>query len=192
MNFFCGRWALALLIATGSAGAAGFGVMPELPVESRCTLWVSSPVVDYGQLSRWQLQEMPGGKVTLGRRSVTLSVACPYTQTIKLLVQGDASEHGGLRYGRHGYTRFRLLDAQLDGNPVELRPLSQAGLPMDTHGQVLPLAAGQRITPVVQGRLAEGKAFMARLEIQPVMTEDEARAPSRQRSESTLTLTLVN
>lgn len=143
-------------------------------------------------MSRWQLQDIPGGSTTPGTLSLTLSVVCPYTRTMKLLVQGEGSEQGGLRYGERGVTQFRLLDAQLDGNAVELRALTSAGALMDTSGQAVSLTAGQQLALVVQGRLAEGKTLTARLEIQPVLAEGEVRASSRQHSESMLTLTLVN
>ncbi|HHR6039194.1 TPA: fimbrial protein, partial [Providencia alcalifaciens] len=60
----------------------------------------------------------------------------------------------------------------------------------ESGGQRLILNAGQRLAPVMQGRLAEGKMLTARLEIQPVLAEDDARISSRQRSETMLTLTL--
>lgn len=53
MSVFCGWWALALLMGVTCASAASplppgaeSAVMPELPPDTRCTMWVSSPVVD--------------------------------------------------------------------------------------------------------------------------------------------------
>ncbi|ERK09882.1 fimbrial biogenesis outer membrane usher protein [Serratia fonticola AU-AP2C] len=67
---------------------------------------------------------------------------------------------------------------------------TRAGVITESGGQGLALNAGQRLAPVMQGRLAEGKTLTARLEIQPVLAEGDARVSSRQRSETMLTLTL--
>ncbi|KHS89073.1 fimbrial protein [Pectobacterium brasiliense] len=200
MNMFCGRWALALLMSAACANATDLisppvtegGVMPEWQPNTRCTLSASNPVVDYGIMSRWQLQDVARGSVSPGTRSLMLNVACPHTRTMKLLIQGEGSEQGGLRYGGHGVTRLRLLDVQLDGKAVELRTLTSTGEWGDNGGQAMMLTPGQQLVPVVQGRLVEGKALTARLEVQPILAEQEAHVSSPQRSESVLTLTLAN
>lgn len=197
MNVFCGRWLLVLLMGVTGANAAdpitpsGLETtpMPTLPPDTRCRLSVSNPVVDYGMMSRWQLEDIGVGSVSPGTRSLTISVVCPYSRTMSLRVEGEASE-GGLRYGEHGTTHLHLLDAQLDGNAVELRSVTPAGVITDSGGYRLALNAGQRLAPVIQGRLAEGKTLTARLEIQPVLAEGDAHVSSRQRSETMLTLTL--
>lgn len=195
MNMFWMRWLLALLMGVTGASAADpiippgleASPMPTLPPDTRCRLSVSNPVVDYGLMSRWQLEDIGAGRVSPGTRSLTVSVVCPYSRTMSLRVEGEDRE-GGLRYGKHGTTR--LLDAQLDGNAVELRTVTPAGVITENGGQRLALNAGQRLAPVMQGRLAEGKTLTARLEIQPVLAEDDARVSSRQHSETMLTLTL--
>ncbi|WP_286175316.1 fimbrial protein [Enterobacter sp. Cy-643] len=163
--------------------------MPILPPDTRCRLSVSNPLIDYGVMSRWQLEDIGAGRVSPGTRSLTISVVCPYSRTMILQVEGEGRE-GGLRYGEHGTTRLRLLDAQLDGNAVELHSVTPDGVITESDRHRLALNAGQRLAPVMQGRLAEGKILTARLEIQPVLAEGDARVSSRQRSETTLTLTL--
>lgn len=198
MNVFCGRWLLALLMGvTGVSAAApapfpGLEVnpLPTLPPDTRCSLSVSNPVVDYGVMSRWQLEDMGVGSVSPGTRSLTVSVVCPYPRAMLLRVEGEGSEQGGLRYGERGTTRLRLLDAQMDGNAVALRTVTPAGIITEIGGHILALNAGQRLAPVTQGKLAEGKTLTARLEIQPVLAKVDARVGSPQRSETMLTLTL--
>lgn len=82
------------------------------------------------------------------------------------------------------------MDAQLDGNAVELHTVTPAGIITESGRQRLALNAGKRLAPEMQGRLAEGKTLTVRLEIQPVLSEGDARVSSRQRSETMLTLTL--
>lgn len=208
MNALCGRWFTALLIGvTGASGAAPVALpgagkggyrapplapSPVLPPDTRCRLSISNPVVDYGVMSRWQLQAVAGGRLSPGTRSLTLSVACPYPRAMKLLIEGEGGAQGGLRFGERGLTHLRLLNAQLDGNTVELRALTQAGTLAKHSGQAIALNAGQQVALVVQGRLAEGRTLTAQLEVKPVMSEDGARVSSRRRSESMFRLTLLD
>ncbi|MFJ2993402.1 hypothetical protein [Pandoraea sp. NPDC087047] len=111
---------------------------------------------------------------------------------MKLLVEGEGGAQGGLRYGERGLTHLRLLNAQLDGNAVELRALTQAGTLAKHSGQAIALNAGQQVALVVQGRLAEGKTLTAQLEVKPVLTEESARVSRRRRSESMFRLTLLD
>lgn len=193
MKIFNGTWVLPLLtIASGlSAAEPGLGTPQQVP-DNRCTLSVSSPFVDYGVMSRWQLQDLPNGQVTPGTRSTMLNVVCPHPRPIKLLVQGEANETGHLRYGEHGHTEFRLLNVMLDGNAVELRPLSPDGSLAEANGEALPLSVNQQLVAVSAGQVAKGKMLSARLEIQPVLGEDNVRVSSTQRSGSQLILTLID
>lgn len=200
MRMFCARWSLALLMGITFTSTAntpiplgiGGSMVPPMPADTNCTMSVSSPVVDYGLMSRGQLQNLPGENVTPGSRSLTLSVVCPYSRTMKLLVEGESREHGELRYGKRGVTQFRLLDVQLDGHPVELQTLTSAGELTGADSLKTSLLVGQRWIPVILGRFAEGKTLTARLDIQPMIPETEVRVSSPQLSESMLTLRLVN
>ncbi|UXK10740.1 fimbrial protein [Erwinia pyrifoliae] len=162
------------------------------PPDTRCIMTVGSPLIDYGVMSRWQLQDIPGGNVSPGIRSTTVSVVCPHSRTIKLLVQGDANETGHLRYGERGHTLFHLSDVQLDGKPADLRSVMPDGMLEDAVSEPLPLTSGQRLVTLVNGQVTQGKTLTARLQIQPVLSEEDARASSLQRSASGLTLMLVD
>ncbi|MEQ5091556.1 fimbrial protein [Providencia rettgeri] len=195
MNVFCGPWLLILLMGITGANSSEptTPLVPEarpisaLPSDTRCSLSVSNQVVDYGIMSRWQLENIGEGRVSPGRRSLMVSVACPYSRTMSLRVEGS---EGGLRYGEHGTIRLYLPDAQLDGNAVELHTVTLAGVIKESGGHRPELNAGQRLVAVMQGRLAKGKTLTARLEIQPVLMESDARVSNRQRSETMLTLIL--
>ncbi|MCS3432615.1 fimbrial protein [Klebsiella sp. BIGb0407] len=198
MNLFCGRWLLALLMSvTGVSSATPVPPngpeaesLPILPPDTRCSLSVSNPVVDYGMMSRWQLEDVGASSLSPGTRSLTVNVVCPYSRAMSLRVEGEDSGQGGLRYGERGTTHLRLLDVQLDGNAAELRKVTSAGASTESGGYVPELNAGQRLVPVIHGRPAEGKTLTARLEIRPVLAEEDARVNSRLRSETMLTLIL--
>lgn len=195
----CNRtWIFPLLMVVSDLSAAepNHGIdnpfTPQQIPDTRCTISVSNPFVDYGVMSRWQMQDLPNRQVTPGLRSTMVNVVCPHPRPIKLLVQGEVNETGHLRYGENGYTRFRLLDIQLDGNAAELRPLSPDGALAEAASEALPLASGQRLITVSSGRVIEGKTLTARLEVQPILGEENARVSSMRRSESQLTLTLID
>ncbi|CCG87340.1 hypothetical protein [Erwinia piriflorinigrans] len=198
MRVFYRTWILPLLMAISHPSTAepNHGIdnlfTPQRMPDAHCTISVSNPFVDYGVMSRWQMQDLPNRQVTPGIRSTMVNVVCPHSRPIKLLVQGEVNETGHLRYGDRGYTRFRLLDVELDGNAAELRPLSPDGALAEAASEALALASGQRLIAVSSGRVIEGKMLTARLEIQPTLGEENARVSSMHRSESQLTLTLID
>lgn len=195
MNLLCGRLLPVLLMGiTGTSIAAPVPPgqetrpMPVLPQDTHCRLSVSNPVVDYGILSRWQLEDIGAGNMSPGTRSLTLSVFCPHPRSMILRVEDRGL--GGFRYGERGIIRFHLRDAQLDGNKVELRTITPGGVIPESGGHMLALNAGQQLAPVIQGTLTEGRTLTARLDIQPVLAEGDTRVGNRQHSEMILTLTL--
>lgn len=197
MKILSGRWFQVMLLGVSSVSSASpltkpVGDFALLQPATRCRLSVSSPVVDFGMRSRWQLQDDSAGGVTMGTRTLSVAVICPHAQTMTLLIQGGGSDGEELRYGRHGVTHLRLRDAELDGNPVELQEISPAGALTGKSGQTISLVSGQRLVPVVQGQLAGGKMLTMRMEVQPVLSASDARVTGRQVSESMLTITLVD
>ncbi|HAY0331161.1 TPA: fimbrial protein [Escherichia coli] len=181
---------------TGARAAPSFippsqDVIPiqELPLDTRCSITVSNPMVDYGVMSRWQLKDMGGGMVSPGGRSLTVSVVCPNTRKMRLRVEGGRNERG-FSYGEHGFTRLDLLDAQVDGNAVALSAITPDEVIKDNGKHTLALYPGEWFSPVMNGKLAEGKTFTARLDVQPMLTESDARVSRRQQNQTVLTLLL--
>lgn len=165
-----------------------------LPVDARCSVSLGSGVVDYGTLSRWQLQGSVAGShaLTLGKRTLLLSVVCPYTQTFRLTLRGERAASGDLRYGERGSLSIRLSDVQLDGQNVQVVDSSPRGVINGTANVARQLQPGQTFAPSMNGRLAEGKALTARIEIEPLMPEAEARVGALQISEARFKLELMD
>ncbi|AHG19499.2 hypothetical protein Z042_07640 [Chania multitudinisentens RB-25] len=160
--------------------------MPSgLPVDSRCTLSVSTPVIDYGNQSRWQLQDTTGGQVTPGKRTLMLSVVCPYTQPLKLALRSD------LRYGARGNINVSLSEAQLDGQSVQLASTTPEGVLNGVPANSLRLQPGSHFAAVQNGRLARGKSLTLRIEIEPLLAERDTRVSAHQSNEATLTMELM-
>ncbi|MBC3252464.1 fimbrial protein [Serratia fonticola] len=160
--------------------------MPSgLPVDSRCVLSVSTPVIDYGKRSRWQLQDASAGQVSPGKRTLTLSVVCPYTQPIKLALLSD------LRYGMQGHINVNLSEPELDGQRIQLASLTPDGNATTSAVDNLRLHLGSRFAAVQNDRLATGKQLTLRVDIEPLLAERDARVFVAQSNEATLTLELI-
>ncbi|NLU15353.1 MAG: fimbrial protein [Serratia liquefaciens] len=160
-----------------------------LPMYKTCSLSASTPVIDYGTQSRWQLQDVAGSNaVTPGKRTLILNVVCPYRQVMRLTLRGDRAANGNLRYGEQGSVNIRLLDFQLDGQSVQVAFSSQPGVIDGASESSLLLQPDKVFTIVQNGQLVEGQIFNARVEIEPVLPESAARVTSRQANEAHLML----
>lgn len=163
-----------------------------LPEDRRCNITISSQAIDFGILSRWQLKEAaPGNTVMLGQRNLSLSVSCPYSQVIHLYLHGDLAQDGSVRFGRAGSLKLNLVDAQLDGQPVQLTPLTLDRIRLGAEQNSLILKAGSSFAASRNGSLIIGKAFTAQLEVRPFLPEHEVRVRTHQRSDSRLTIDLI-
>lgn len=160
--------------------------------DTRCSLTLSATHIDYGTLSRGQLQEASGAPQTLtpGKRQLMVSVLCPYTQTLRLTVHGEANPRGDFRYGSSAKMRVKLSSAQLDNQDVQLALSTPDGVLLKGAAGSWDVQPEQTFTPVISGQPAKGKALMLRLELEPVLTESEARISSRETSEASLNLEL--
>lgn len=165
----------------------------NLPVDTRCNVSLGSSVVDYGVLSRWQLQDAAGDRnsVTPGKRTLMLSVACPYSQKMRLILRGERAVSGDLRYGERGSMTVKLLDAQLDGQSVQIVGTTPDGAINGAATDSRLLQPGQTFAVSAKGQLAKGKVLTAHLEIEPILSKAEARVSSRQTSEANLTVELM-
>lgn len=164
-----------------------------MPIDTRCSLSAGAPVIDYGTQSRWQLQDADGSqKVTPGTRTLTLSVVCPYSQSMRLTLRGDRAANGDLRYGERGSVTVRLLDMQLDGQNVQVARTTPDGMINGAAESSLLLQPGNSFAATHNGLPIKGKSFTAHIELEPVMPESAARVSARQTSESQLTLELMN
>ncbi|WP_202304990.1 DUF1120 domain-containing protein [Dryocola clanedunensis] len=162
------------------------------PATEKCQLSVSTPFVDYGNKSRWQLQDVEGNNqlLTPGKRQLSYSVVCTFSQVMRITVQGDSTTGGNFRYGANDKLRVTLSNPQLDGNDVQIMTSTPDGVLIDGPFNTLTLQAGQSFTLVKGHQPVEGKSFSARLELEPVLTERSARVASKQISEANFSLQL--
>lgn len=167
--------ALTLAVETGTAQ-----IRSALPTDNRCLVSANAAVIDYGTQSRWQLQDIGGQKVTPGKRILMLSIVCPYTQVPRVIVRGESARNGDVRYGERGSIRLRICDVQLDGKPLPVAMITPDGAPIGQAEPCLTLKPGNRFAPASDGQAAQGKQLTAKIEIMPVLDEEDARNPARQ------------
>ncbi|WNJ78476.1 fimbrial protein [Cedecea neteri] len=179
----------ALLLTLSGHARADIAPPPSvMAVDPRCTISVGNGTINYGTQTKAQLQSS-GPQLTPGKRTLMLSVACPFAREIRLGVQGDRTGDGSLRYGDLGQLKVRLVDAQLDGQPVALREISTGGQSEEWN---LSLKAGTRFEVSHNSLPLNGKSFSARLEIEPLISETAARVSHLTTSEARLSFDLLD
>ena len=192
--------AAALLLAAfgGHATGADASLSTQFPdismTDTRCQLTSSNSNVDYGPQSRWQMQDVEGRSqsVTPGKRQLSVSVVCPFTHEMRLKVMGSGNAHGGFRFGENGEVQVRVIGAQLDGEEVQIAPANPAGTPIGSPQSSLTLSPNETFSAVSGNQPAQGKAFNVRLEIQPVLTDKDARVSSRQANDASLSFEFID
>ncbi|WP_343550978.1 fimbrial protein [Pantoea sp.] len=171
-----------------SARASEFN--PSLPAEKRCIISASERDIDFGVQSRGQLQESNGGRrLSPGKRNLMINVVCPFAQTMVIAIQGDRAANGNLRYGDRGDVILRLLDVNLDGQHVQIVDTSAQGDAAATNDMLL--QPGQYVAATRNGQRLTGKTFSARIEIEPMVPEGDARVTQPHTTQSQLSLELI-
>jgi hypothetical protein len=163
------------------------------PPDTRCSLSASSTQFDYGMQTRWQLRTVPGtALLSPGERALTITAACPYSQVLRLKLQGERGPHGQLRYGDQGELQVRVTAAQLDGQPVGLT-LSRPGNE-DAAAVALPatLGPGSELTAGEPGQLLSGRTLSLQLTLTPLLSEQDTRVITRTQNESGLSFSLLD
>lgn len=169
--------------------------MPSaMPVDARCSLSLGGELIDYGTQTRGQLQDSStaSNSVSFGKRTVILSVICPYTQSMRLTIRGQSNAKGYLIFGERGGMAVRILNAQMDGLAVQVAGTTPDGIINGATSDSRLLLPGQTFAPAINGKLVMGKAFTAHVEIEPMMPKADARVSGRKTSETKLMLELMN
>jgi len=124
---------------------------------SECHLSLSRPQIDYGPL-RVDTQPGPHG-VSIGRRTVRLSVVCPEAAVIALRFRGAPADAQGFSFGHHGRFDLSLRQALLDGQAVELVSMHNR---TERDGQLRP---GGVLVPLRAGQPIAGRVFSAQVQV---------------------------
>lgn len=175
--------------AQGQRRASQFDALVP-PVDRSCSISIGGGDVDYGSVTRHQLQEQPGNQLSFGKRTVPVSVACPYPRVMKVGIQGERSADGQFRYGAQGSLQVRLSDASLDGKSVLLTRISASGVPMGPAADSVTVLVGERVVAGDASAPAKGRNLSLKMEVEPVLSDSAARVNSREHSDARVTLQL--
>lgn len=177
--------ALALAIVTMSSANAAL-ISTETPSATipSCAVLSGMERVDFGRLSRGQLKDVPGG-MSVGRRTLTVSLVCNVAQSLKLRVSGFALGPQFV-FGADGLLQVSVIRAQLDGKPVSLQRMTGGGNVMNQTSLPLTLHPEDVIAPEVNGMAVNGRHLDVTLQLEPVLGPRTSR-PTQQR-ESALSL----
>ncbi|WP_153787554.1 DUF1120 domain-containing protein [Pseudomonas sp. EMN2] len=143
----------------------GLCLLPSYSHAEDCQVSVSQPVVDFGRFNRTTLKAQ-AQQLMLGTRNLGLTVSCPRPQDLTLFFRAPMLDGTRFGLGDQGSYSLRLEQAQLDGLPVELGRLKAPGQAPVASGPVLDWLPQTPLAPLRDGRLAQGRLFSARLEVQ--------------------------
>ncbi len=178
--------------ALAASDASPAIVQPVLPADTQCSLSAGSSVIDYGSQTRGQLQAAGNSQtLTLGKRMLILSIACPYARNMWLTLRGNVAANGDLLYGARGSVRIRIMDVLIDGHTVQLTSTTSSGVLEGGEASDLRLQPQKGFAATQNGQLVKGKTFNARIEVEPVFPESATRVSTLQRDEASLTLELM-
>lgn len=161
------------------------------PIDSRCNIDVGNQHIDYGNMTRYQLQNVPDSSTALtpGERTLSLSASCPSARAIAFTLLGPRGADGKLRYGTQGALLVRMDDAAVDGKKVQLLVQNRQGqsaplLPEDS----IQLNPGQKIVAMREGKVVQGNILTARLTLLPVLPSSSTQVATQTTSEGRFTL----
>ncbi|MGD9426011.1 hypothetical protein ACLHDD_12880 [Pantoea sp. NSTU24] len=139
------RFFLSLLLVTG-------GLMTALTAHAACTIQLSEPQIDYGEMTRGELLSRPGNILSAAElrigdeREIGLSVICDRPTPMALTFSGPAKDNESYLFGEQGRATLTLHDVTLDDQPVMIDSAGGQAAKMaftDNHPMRF-LKAGQR------------------------------------------------
>jgi hypothetical protein len=182
-------WLSAGAMAAEAGFSAGNGSIQE--DRSQCMIRAGREVVDYGVLSRWQLQETSrAGELTPGARSLPVTIACPYAQNFRISINGTSNVGRLVRYGRSGWLKLQATNLRVDGMPTGMTVESpDEGSRAVTSGTAA-LEDGSVIIPRNGGQIVTGRTVTFDLVLEPRLAEHASRVTAPLESEAGLRITL--
>lgn len=136
-----------------------------------CSVSVSDSTVDYGRISRSDVNNLHGDWYGLDERDVRINAFCSEPQNMALFIS-DGSGLRGFRFGESGNIIITARQAMLDGHAVDLGKTN-------IHGDFIPMGNKNRRTalvlnndgllPVRGGEVATGQQFSLMLHLKPTL-----------------------
>ena len=155
--------------------AAGLFVVSSAVRADECRVRFSRPDIHYGHIPS-PVAAAPDKQVwPLDSREVRVVTLCDSARLIADAISGPRHLQGFL-FGSNSTVLVTAHDATLDGHPVHLGLLTgHSGFLLKQPGrQRRLLHDGDVIAPVREGRLARGKLLAVTLQLQPLLSEQDA------------------
>jgi hypothetical protein len=113
-----------------------------------CQISISRSQFDYGRFSKRDLssQGVDPGTLVVGRQTSLVNVSCRAPQRVALSFRGVSTVDGlAYQFGGHGEVRLTLLNAQADGQSVQLGE-GDAGVPASAWAERAALLPNRGVT----------------------------------------------
>lgn len=149
------RWSAALLMMTLT--------VPTYTWAQGCNLSVGPGDVDFGQYNRTTLQPA-AGRLALPIRHLNLNLVCEAEQNLTLVYRAAETSTQGFMLGRLGVYQLSVLQASVDGQPVQWAQLNTAQS-LSSSTWVGVLKDDRALQPVRAGSVVRGRQLTAQVEI---------------------------
>lgn len=142
----------------------GLGVISHpAQAEQQCQLQLSESTLDLGRFNRDQpIAVNASNLLSLGKRTLNLSATCGASSVMALAFNGQQGHEQGYRFANNGVLIVKVIDAQLDGKLVRLRPLGTT----ETTASELFLQSGQALSPYMGATAVAGEYLNVQVEIE--------------------------
>lgn len=173
--------AMATALASWSVPAAAM---------SGCTLTSFDSVVDFGTMR----PPARGGdsRIKPSPQRRTFAAVCPAATRMSLVFEGEPKGAAEMRFGAGGAYTVRVMNARLDGAPVQLAHLSGVGqMPVTESSGELDLLPSDVFAPAAGRQPLSGKRLFVTLEFSPVIPVDAVRISETVKLDATAHLRLA-
>jgi len=146
--------------------AAAFGLASPAAADENCRLYLSPGQADYGKFPRAAILAAPApGGFSLGKRLLTLNVACQRPVALTLFLRGAAADDSHYGFGPQGRLALTLSQARVDGHALALGSVEQAGQLPAQVGASAQLLPGKGIVMMAGAQPGVGQKFSMQIEL---------------------------
>lgn len=141
-----------------------------------CTTLFSDATVDFGMMRPGTGKDAGQIRPSAARRIYTATCKAPAQMNLVFRAAAAAGAEGALQFGHAGTYSVRVLDARLDGAPVQLARLSTVGLPpSEAPTAELVLKPNDIVAPVNGQQLLTGTRLDVALQVSANVPADAVR-----------------
>lgn len=144
---------------------------------AECQLHITSPIIDYGNISHDEFSSSHKKWITLNEREVNIYTFCSEPQKIAFFVTGEQGVKG-FRMGGDGEVLISAGQAILDGKSVTIgETVSHSPFVLKSHSGRGPhvLLNNHGLIPIKNESILSGQQFSVTLRIKPILYDNTRR-----------------